>query len=67
MKFSGKPFDVDAKYDAELMTKRETFRNETETRKALHITMVTSSGLTPGSHTGTLQAQVLLDDLYRIE
>jgi AAA+ ATPase superfamily predicted ATPase len=67
MKFSGRPFDIDAKYDAELMAKREIFRDETRTRKALHITIVTSSGLTPGSRTGTLQAQVLLDDLYRIE
>jgi DNA-binding MarR family transcriptional regulator len=64
MKFTAKPFNIDAKYDGELMAKRETFRDETKTKKALHVTMVTTGGLTPGSLVGMIQAQVLLDDLY---
>ena len=34
-----------AVYDLTLMQKRETFREETATKKALHITMTTSNGL----------------------
>jgi len=64
MKFTAKPFDIDAKYDNELMIKRETFRDETKTKKALHVTMVTANGLTPGSCIGMIQSQILLDDLY---
>jgi len=47
------------------MKKRETFREETATKKALHITMATSNGLAAGSYLGTVQAQVELDDLFR--
>jgi len=66
MKFSEKPFSIDAKYDKELLRKRETFREETRTKKALHITMVTASGLTDGSYMGLVQAQILLDDLFSV-
>jgi predicted transcriptional regulator len=64
MKYTGKPFMIDNAYDSALMQKRETFRDETATNKALHITMVTSNGLTSGSYLGLIQAQVLLDDLF---
>ena len=43
---------------------RETFREETATKKALHITMVTSNGFAAGSYLGTVQTQVELDDLF---
>ena len=64
MKYTGKPFNLDAGYDMALMQKRETFREETAVNKALHITMVTSNGLAPGSYQGMVQAQVLLEDLF---
>jgi len=64
MKFTGKPFVIDAAYDTALLQKRESFREETATRKAPHIIMVTSSGLAPGSYLGMVQAQVSLDDLF---
>jgi AAA+ ATPase superfamily predicted ATPase len=64
MKFTGKKFDPDAAYEETLRERRETFREETGTKKALHLTMVTSSGLTPGSWRGEIQSEVLLDDLF---
>jgi predicted transcriptional regulator len=64
MKYTGKPFKLDAAYDLALMQKRETFLEETATNKALHITMVTSNGLAPSSYLGMVQAQILLDDLF---
>ena len=64
MKYTGKPFKIDSAYDMELMRKRETFREETATKKALHITMATSNGMAQGSYMGTVQAQVTLDDLF---
>jgi AAA+ ATPase superfamily predicted ATPase len=66
MKFTEKPFAIDEKYDKELMLKRETFRDETKTNKALHMTMVTASGLTDGSYMGLVQSQVFLDDLFAL-
>ncbi|MDR0875209.1 MAG: ATP-binding protein [Clostridiales Family XIII bacterium] len=64
MKFTEKAFAIDREYDEELLLRRETFREETGTKKALHITMVTANGLTSGSYIGMVQAQVLLDDLF---
>jgi len=64
MKFTTEPFTLDAEYDNKLLQKRETFRQETATKKALHVTMVTSFGLTPGSYLGMVQSQITLDDLF---
>jgi len=64
MKYTSRPFLIDSEYDLALTRKREIFREETATKKALHITMVTSNGLAPGSYMGTVQAHVLLEDLY---
>jgi hypothetical protein len=66
MKFTEKPFAIVEEYDKELMLKRETFREETKTKKSLHITMVTASGLTEGSFVGLIQSQVILDDLFAL-
>ena len=64
MKYTGKPFQLNKEYDSDLMYKRETFREETSTKKALHTTLVTSNGLSTGSYLGMVQAQILLDDLF---
>jgi len=64
MKFTSKPFKIDKAYDEELIYKRETFREETGLNEALHITMVTSSGLASSSFMGSVQSQVCLDDLF---
>jgi hypothetical protein len=64
-KFTAKPFAVDADYDARLLYRRETFCEETGTDKAVHVVMVSASGLTPGSRMGMIQNVVTLDDLFR--
>jgi len=40
------------------------FMAETGTRKAPVTTMVTTYGVMPGSHSGVVQSQVVLDDLF---
>jgi hypothetical protein len=64
MKFTEKPFSIGAAYDQELLYKRETFREETRIKDALHVVMVSASGLTEGSYRGTVQSLVTLDDLF---
>jgi len=63
-KFTTKPFAVDASYDAELLYKRETFYEETDTNKAVHLVMISASGLTPSSYRGMIQSVVTLDELF---
>ena len=63
-KFTAKPFTVDSEFDQRLFDKRESFREETLTNRALHTVMVSASGLTDKSRRGNIQALVVLDDLF---
>ena len=64
MKFTGNEFTVDKKYDRELMNKRAVFQSVTETKKAVHLTMVTSSGVVRNAYWNNVQSEVTLDDLF---
>ncbi|MCL1809204.1 MAG: AAA family ATPase [Clostridiales bacterium] len=65
MKYSLHPITLTAKDDQDLQRKRTAFLAETETRKAVHVTMVTTYGLTEKGHTASVQSEVTLDDLFR--
>ena len=45
MKFSEAEFVIDKRYAAELRSKRDVFRRQSKTRKALLLTMVTTYGV----------------------
>jgi AAA+ ATPase superfamily predicted ATPase len=64
MKYSLNPFTISMKYDQELQQKRMALLGETGTRKAIHITMVTTYGLTEKGYRASVQSQVTLDDLF---
>ena len=64
MKFSKGPFEIDRAYDLALRNKIEVFRNETKTRKALHLTMVTTYGIKPGKYASIVQSEVNMNELF---
>lgn len=64
MKFSTDKYVIDARGEEDLRRKLAVFQAVTGTRKALHVTMVTSFGLLKNSHCGRVQSQVTLDDLF---
>ena len=63
IKFAKGPFEIDRAYDLNLRNKIEVFRNETKTRKALHLTMITTYGVKPGKYAGLAQSEVVMDEL----
>lgn len=65
MKFSNEPFTIDAAYEKQLLNKAEVFSAETGTEKALHLTLITASGLKENTHTGSVQNLITSDDLFR--
>ncbi len=65
MRYSVGEFEITEKYERTLMERRELFRTVTKTRKALHLTMVTTCGLRSNRHIGGTQSQIVLDDLFR--
>ena len=63
IKFAKGPFEIDRAYDLALRGKIEAFRNETKTRKALHLTMITTYGVKAGKYAGLVQSEVNMDEL----
>ena len=64
MKYSLSEFVITADYEQKLRNKKATFINATNTRKAVHLTMVTTYGTRHNSHSGIIQNEVTLDDLF---
>mgnify|MGYP003429465932 FL=1 len=64
MKFSMSEYAIGATYERNLRNKKTAFINATNTRKAIHLTMVTTYGIRHNSHSGIIQSEVVLDDLF---
>ena len=65
MKYSISPFEITSRYNDEMQERKELFRSSTKTRKALHLTMVTTYGLKNNAYSGMIQSEVILDDLFK--
>jgi len=64
VKYSMHPITLSASDDENLHNKRTVFLAETGTRMAIHITLVSTYGLTEKGHNASVQSEVTLDDLY---
>lgn len=64
MKFSVDPFAIDKKYDAELRNKVGAFKRETQTKKSVFLTMITTFGLQPNTYSGNVQNDLKMDILF---
>jgi uncharacterized protein len=65
MKFSINPFEISKKYAEELRNKMGTFRTETNTRKAVFLTMITTYGLKKNQYAlGLVQNELTMDQLF---
>ena len=67
MKYSGKEFVIDKSYETELQNKIDSFISETGTRKSIILTMVTTEGIRQNIHSGIVQKEIILDDLFRAQ
>ena len=63
-KFSNAKFTITDADAADLKRKKEVFIQETETRKSIHVTMITANGLVHNANRNDIQAEVVLDDLF---
>jgi len=62
MKYLNAPLEVDKKLDRELRERVEIFRKETGTRKALHLTLVSTYGLKDNKYASVFQSSVTMDE-----
>ena len=65
IKFAGKEFAIDKNYEANLRNKIFTFKEETKTRKAVHLLFLTTYGLEKNKYSGIAQKEIILDDLFK--
>jgi len=65
MKYASEEFTIDKKQDENLRHKRAVFKEETKTRKALHLTMITTYGIKHNQYWGNIQSEVTVNDLFK--
>ena len=64
MKWASDEYVIDKKYDAELRHKTDVFARQSGTRKAIHLTMVTTYGVKHNIYYDDIQSQVTMDQLF---
>ncbi len=67
MKYSDAEYSIATSYAQELARKRAVFQQVSKTRKAVHLVMVTTQGIAPGINQYSVQACIVLDDLFKGE
>jgi len=64
-KFTNKIYTLTSSDSADLARKKDIFLQETGTRKSIHMTMITADGLAQNAYRNEIQAEILLDDLFK--
>lgn len=65
MKYSKTSFSIDDDYNETLQQRRALFKAETKTTKAIHITMITATGLIRNANYFEIQNEVTAEDLFK--
>ena len=65
MKYWSGPYTMTAKDAGDLASKKAAFKEGSKTRKAVHLTMVTSFGVRRNAYADCVQSFVTLDDLFK--
>lgn len=64
IKFSVGEFAIDQDYEDKLRKKMQVFREATNSRNALQLVMITTYGVRQNAHSGIVQSQVRMNDLF---
>ena len=64
MKYAAAEYEITKAYHRKLMSRRELFRQQTKTKKALYLTMITTHGISQNRYAGDIQSEVTMGDLF---
>ncbi len=64
MKFTHDIFEINKDYNAVLRNKLSSFTHESNTRKSLILTLVTTYGMKQNTYSNIVQKQIVLNDLF---
>ncbi|MBQ7176133.1 MAG: hypothetical protein IJS08_01860 [Victivallales bacterium] len=65
IKYTRKAFAIDRNYSEIMRNRLDTFIEEASPRKAVHLTLISASGLTKNNYSGMLQCVITLEDLFQ--
>lgn len=65
MKFANGLYAIDKLYEQKLLERMSIFRAETKTRCSTRLTMVTTYGVLKNKHSGLVDDEIVLDDLFQ--
>ncbi|MDR2570823.1 MAG: ATP-binding protein [Oscillospiraceae bacterium] len=65
IKYSKSEYLISAKDEVNLRNKIAVFEAETRTKKAVHLTMMTTYGIVSNSHSGIVNSEITLDALFQ--
>lgn len=65
IKFSNDKFAISKDYLKKLMEKTSIFKQETKTKKAVFLTLITTYGLLENENKGMVQNELSMDDLFK--
>ena len=65
MKFASAEYEIKDAEERHVLMRRELFKTLTGTKKAVHLTYATTLGVKRNKHSGIVQSEVTLDDLFR--
>ena len=65
MKFASAEYEIKEAEERHACARRELFKALTGTKKAVHLTYATTYGVKRSAHSGIVQSQVVLDDLFK--
>ena len=63
-KFTDTPFSISGDYEKKLLNKIDVFREESKTKAALKLVMISSEGIAGTAHTENISRVLTLDDLF---
>jgi hypothetical protein len=66
IKFMNAEFTITKQYDLTLRNKKAVFVSETKSRKAIHLTLITTYGVKQNEYWGNIQSEIKMDDLFWI-
>ena len=67
IKFYGKPFVIDKKYDTVLRERMQTLMDRIPRKKSVHLTVIASYGLKRNEYSGQVHSEITLDDLFTVD
>jgi AAA+ ATPase superfamily predicted ATPase len=66
IKYANSTFAIDKQYDKTLRNKKGAFIHESKSKKAIHLTMITTYGTKQNEYWGNIQSEVKMDDLFLV-